>query len=238
MIDELQFIGADCPFCRMRMDFMADLAGTAQGCPNCGQSLIVPRQDGQPADKLPIPFETPRLVLRRLEAGDWSNLAPYLSDEASLSNTRYHCMDEDELSEWIRADSARRLTDAGQTIHLAIEIKDEQALLGHVDLQLTDLQHVLLSFQPILNRHTFRHELGVEAFGGLLVFAFRQLNLHRIASCMLAGNLEVENCLQAVGMKQEGLFRKDQLVDWASREWRDSVVYAMLREDYQGRLGA
>jgi [ribosomal protein S5]-alanine N-acetyltransferase len=214
------------------MDFVADLAGTVHGCPNCRRSLIVPREDNQPAEMLPGRFETPGLVLRRLEADDWSKLVPYLSDQDSLPHD-YHAMDDHEVQQWIEEDSARRLTDSGQTIHLGIEIKNEQAFLGHFDLRFEDMHHVAASFQLILNRQVFRHPLGVEALTGLLVFAFRRLNLHRITTSVLAENLEIQRCFQAAGMRQEGVFRKDQRVN---AEWKDSVLYAMLREDYDSRL--
>ena len=81
MITEENFIDFKCPCCHEPVSFPKETAGFVQGCPSCNESLIVPDDGSEVGRPIPLPIATPRLVLRRLAAGDWKDLLELMSDE-------------------------------------------------------------------------------------------------------------------------------------------------------------
>src|SRR5438477_1426445 len=76
------FIDCRCPYCGESVSFRDNVAGSAQECPNCTESLIVPLDTCDLAGKIPLPMATARLNLRRLTMSDQGDLLEFLSDEA------------------------------------------------------------------------------------------------------------------------------------------------------------
>lgn len=60
-------------------------------------------------------------------------------------------------------------------------------------------------------------------------FAFKALGLHRIEAACLPHNTASRGLLEKVGFRQEGYARSYLRIDG---EWRDHVLYAILREDW------
>lgn len=78
---EESFIDFKCPYCAAAVSFPAEAAGKIEECPECAEILIVPQGNSEHAHKIPIPITTPRLILRRLDRGDWKDLLEFMSDE-------------------------------------------------------------------------------------------------------------------------------------------------------------
>lgn len=62
---EENFVDFKCPYCREVVTFVMGGIGHLQECPNCGESLVVPTEEQEFANPIPVPIGTPRLVLRR-----------------------------------------------------------------------------------------------------------------------------------------------------------------------------
>jgi len=71
MITEENFLDFKCPYCSEPVSFPESAIGSAQECPNCMASLIVPAAGGETGEKIPIPIATTRLILRRFAMNDW-----------------------------------------------------------------------------------------------------------------------------------------------------------------------
>lgn len=65
----------------------------------------------------------------------------------------------------------------------------------------------------------------------VLDFAFGRLHLHRIEAACLPSNVPSRALLARSGFRQEGLARKYLCIQG---QWQDHVLFAMLREDWQG----
>src|SRR2546423_8688386 len=83
-LDETAFVDFKCPHCGGTVSFPETSIATVQECPTCFQMLIVPARGVSQGTKLPIPFKTPRLLLRRLATGDASDLLELMSDNESF----------------------------------------------------------------------------------------------------------------------------------------------------------
>jgi predicted RNA-binding Zn-ribbon protein involved in translation (DUF1610 family) len=79
-MSEETYIGFACPKCGNSVEYLDQYAGSAQPCPYCGEDIIVPRSADQDGFVLPLPIETPRLLLRRLQMTDFPDTLEILSD--------------------------------------------------------------------------------------------------------------------------------------------------------------
>ena len=69
---------------------------------------------------------------------------------------------------------------------------------------------------------------GLEAVAAVATFAFDQLGLHRVFAVTDRTNLPSQGLLEKAGFQREGCLREHT---WRSAEWRDSLVYGLLRSD-------
>lgn len=222
LTDELEFLELACPHCRTRVDFLVDLAGTAQGCPNCAQSLVLPRRQGDPASTIPLPMEGSQVTLRRLAPGDWKALLAY-----------WEGWEEEETCEWLNQHADDSFTADGQPFHLGMERREDSAVIGHFEFMFSDHTHLVAGFQVRANEALMTDDLFKEACSLLFVLCFGALNLHRLIIHVSAEREQLRKRLLSAGMRQEGAFRKDRFEDG---EWRDTFLYAFLREDYERRV--
>ena len=67
-----------------------------------------------------------------------------------------------------------------------------------------------------------------KAARALLGAGFRHLDLHRVFATCDVRNTGSFGVMEKIGMRREGLLRRDRQVKGA---WRDTYLYAMLAED-------
>ena len=66
----------------------------------------------------------------------------------------------------------------------------------------------------------------------VLAFAFDRLRLHRVEAACLPNNSPSRSLLVRAGFRQEGYARQYLCIDG---KWQDHVLFAILREDWNGR---
>lgn len=81
-------------------------------------------------------------------------------------------------------------------------------------------------------KSAWRKGYGSDAMRVRSKFAFETLNLHRLQSESRIDNIASQRALEKAGYKREGIARKRLF--WGGR-WYDTVMYAMLDEDYFAR---
>ena len=72
------------------------------------------------------------------------------------------------------------------------------------------------------------HGVGTEAQGQLVAYLFDTTPVHRLQADTEIGNVAEQRCLEAVGFQREGVQRD---LHFRAGEWRDSVMYGLLRDD-------
>jgi [ribosomal protein S5]-alanine N-acetyltransferase len=221
MITELteeNFLDFKCPYCGAANSFPLDCAGHVRECVNCMEGLIVPPADGEFGKKIPVPITTPRLVLRRLEAGDWKDLLEFMFD------------DEEEAARWLENDRKSKLTSLDRPISLGVQIRDGgNKIIGCVGLRFTDLGFLEAEISAEGNQNSKYKDFSKEAVEAMIGFCFRDLKLHRlIARC---GNNDTMGCqlFEAAGMRREGEFVKHYCYNG---EWLNTVWFAILEEEH------
>jgi ribosomal-protein-alanine N-acetyltransferase len=94
-------------------------------------------------------------------------------------------------------------------------------------------------FDPTVHEAALGYELdpshwgkgyATEAAQGLLRFGFETLDLHRVWSYHVAENQRSAAVLRRLGFTQEGRLREN---DWQRGAWHDTVVYGLLRSEWE-----
>ena len=211
------FLDFKCPYCGALNSFPTSAANLARECMNCFETFLVPATDGGEARKLPLPFETSRLRLRRFEPVDWKDLLEFEFDE------------EDDATGWLLAVSKARFTEVRQPFYLAVEARDLGKVIG--SLSLTFLDAALNQTEISLSAGKAESLPGweLESLEGALGFCFRELKLHRVCAQCEGNDSESRQLFKEAGMRQEAEFVKNHSADG---EWRDTLWFAVLEEEY------
>jgi RimJ/RimL family protein N-acetyltransferase len=221
---EETYVDFKCPFCGEPNSFQESAAGSAQSCPNCQETLVVPLESTETGGQLPFPFTFHRLRLRRFHPSDWKALLDLSVEDGAPR-------EEEEVLHWLEADQHVRFAHPGQWLHLAMELADSGKLLGHVSISLKDDSHrqaaVSLSARPEIMAG-----YGAEALAGVSALGFRHLGLVRIAADCESRDTVARQMMAAAGWRHEGEFRKDR---WSPDGWLDSSYYALLVEEWAAK---
>jgi ribosomal-protein-alanine N-acetyltransferase len=175
-------------------------------------------------------LETARLRLRPFQLDDASALFAYACDPEiarlgmwSPLTTLEEC--HEEIVEMI--EGYRR----GGQWSWAIEIKEDQTMIGRCDLLKYRQQHRNAEIGYALARHAWGKGYATEAIHALIRFAFSQLALHRLEALVFPFNMASLRVLEKVGMQREGIKRQAYFLE---THFVDLFSYGLLAEDYQG----
>lgn len=214
---EPNFLDFKCPHCGEMNSFPQDCIGLVRDCVNCMDTLIVPEADSEFGKKIPLPFNSARLVLRRFEPGDWNDLLTFMFDN------------EEEAAHWLENDSKVKLTTPDRIFSLAVQVRDSGRVIGSVGLRFTDFGSREIEISTDGNQTDQYKDFAPESVAAALGFCFRELKLHRVvARC---GHNDAGACrlFEAAGMRREGEFVKNYFLNG---EWVNTIWFAMLDEEY------
>jgi aminoglycoside 6'-N-acetyltransferase len=231
-LEDSAFIDFDCPYCKSTISYPEDFASTVQGCPNCHAEMIVARKSGEPGRPVPIPYQTPRLVLRRLLPNDWKDLLEYYADEELFRHDFREAMQEEEVLHWLEKDSQRGLSQPGPGLTLGVALEESEKLIGEVNLRISEADPQQGSVSICINRNFHRQGYGSETLASMLVFCFREIGLRRVTAVCDSRNSAGLGLLSKVGFRREGEFVKNQFL---KGDWINTVWSAMLSEEYEQR---
>lgn len=114
---------------------------------------------------------------------------------------------------------------------LAIVLPVDGSLIGAVFLTITNRELGQAELGYRLSSRAWGQGYATEASQALVGFGFARLGLHRIFAMCHPDNTGSQRVMQKVGMQYEGHLRED----FRNRDgsWRDSLLYAILAQDWQ-----
>jgi RimJ/RimL family protein N-acetyltransferase len=123
----------------------------------------------------------------------------------------------------------------GQTLVLAMILRDAGTLVGDVNLHWSSGEHRQGEIGFVL--HPDHHGKGFagEAAAAMLRLGFEGLGLHRIVGRCDARNRASAKVMERLGMRREAYFRQNEIV---KGEWTDELVYAMLADEWPAARGS
>ncbi|HEY1928334.1 MAG TPA: GNAT family protein [Caulobacteraceae bacterium] len=181
---------------------------------------------------LELPIRTERMVLRDFRFDDLEAVHAYASDPEVVRYMPWGPNTEDDTRERMKFSETEAATCPRTEYNLAIELLAEQRVVGSIALHPVDLPNGTMMTGYCLRRDLWGRGLVFEAARALLDAGFGQLGLHRIFATCDVRNTGSWRVMEKLGMRREGLLRKDRLV---RGEWRDTYVYAVLAEEWSRR---
>jgi RimJ/RimL family protein N-acetyltransferase len=178
---------------------------------------------------LELPIRTERLVLRDFRAEDFDEVHAYASDPDVVRFMPWGPNTEDDTRKFLKRVVAEAAARPRAEHELAIELSAEGRLVGSIALHPADLPNFTMMMGYCLRRDLWGRGLVSEAARALLDAGFGQLGLHRVFATCDARNTGSWRVMEKLGMRREGLLRKDRQI---RGEWRDTFVYAVLAEEW------
>ena len=175
-------------------------------------------------------INTSRLLIRRFQERDYRSLFEYLSNPIIY---RF------EPGEPISLEEAKELAlkRARGSDFWAVILKRTQELVGHLFFKQTEPEAFFTwELGYIFNPRFHNQGYATEAAQALVHSGFQYFGVHRVVAHCNPENVASWRVLEKIGMRREGLFRKNVFfrkdVD-GSPLWVDSFEYAILKEDLQ-----
>jgi len=178
-----------------------------------------------------LPISTERLVLRPFERTDAALVARYhvlpAVQRYLVRPTRYQ-EDVANAVEFMRGQLS--LQRPGDTLTLAIQRKDDKAVLGHVCLHWSDATagqgELLFAIDPAHAGNGFL----TEALTAMLNLAFDHFRIHRVFVRCDGRNHHSAKLMQKLGMRLEAHYREHALFQG---EWDEELHFAILDREWQ-----
>jgi RimJ/RimL family protein N-acetyltransferase len=177
------------------------------------------------------PIETERLSLRPFEAGDLDALHRLQSLPEVVLYLRWGARSRAEVAAVLEERIHQsRLADEGDTLFLALTLRDGGAMIGDVNLQLLSAANLQGKFGFVLLPEYHGQGYGREAATATLALGFDTLGLHRIAGYCDARNTPSARLMERLGMRREAHFCENHR---SRGEWADLYIYAMLAAEWR-----
>lgn len=171
-------------------------------------------------------LKTERLVLRPFQPEDVDDAYAYMSDPAVVRYLYWEVRTRDQVREF--------LAERGGHV-LAIELPSAGRVIGEVLMRRLSEEHRQGELGYVLNPAYHGKGYGAEAARAMLKAGFEELGLHRIMARLDARNKPSAALLERLGMRLEAHHVHDELF---KGEWSDTLVYAMLEDEWRSRAGA
>ena len=169
-------------------------------------------------------LKTERLVLRPFQPdADLDDAYAYMSDPAVVRYLYWEVRTRHQVRAF--------LGERGSNV-VAIELPSAGRVIGEVSLRRTSEEHRQGEVGYVLNPAYQGKGFASEAAVAMLCHGFEELGLHRIIARLDARNKPSAALLERIGMRLEAHHRHDELF---KGEWSDSLVYAMLEDEWRAR---
>lgn len=173
-----------------------------------------------------IRIETERLIIRKFQEGDASDLFEY------LSNPRVNCFLDEKLNSLEEAvENVKRRS--SNELELAVCLKENGKVIGNLfaKKEEPDTYGVGWQFNEIIEGKGY----ASEAARAYLTHLFSQKNARRISAYVEETNLRSQKLCERLGMRKEGCFKEfisfTQNPD-GTRMYENTILYAMLKKEW------
>jgi [ribosomal protein S5]-alanine N-acetyltransferase len=178
--------------------------------------------------EIPV-LETERLLIRKIELNDVDDLFEVFSDPEVTHHMTWEVSKtkEETLKNFITVVMERHKK--GESVDWSIVHKDSKKVIGNCAFVGWSDQHSKAEIGFVLNKHYWGKGFASEVLKELIRFGFEVIQLNRIEGVCDPDNVGSEKVMQKVGMKFEGLLRKNEYI---KGEFRDTKVFSILKEEY------
>jgi [ribosomal protein S5]-alanine N-acetyltransferase len=181
--------------------------------------------------KIPTIY-TPNLKLRELEKEDLDAIYRIRSNKNIFKFVIWGPINFQETKKMLTKQIAFQ-NDTSRKVYV-FAVADSINIVGECFLVITDkfeTAEIGYYFHPDYWGNGF----AVQTVNALLNFGFKYLELHRIIAKCDFENFGSKNILKKAGFRLEGQFKKESKI---KGQWRDSLLYAMLENEWQKKINS
>lgn len=180
-----------------------------------------------------LPVETERLRLRAFTRGDVDAVFAYRQRDDVAMFLFDEPMSRETCAETVQVRTGQTgWSEEGDRIVLAVERKQDHAMIGEVSLILRNEVARQSEVGYILNPDFHGSGYATEAARGMLRLGFEQGGMHRIYARCDARNVASYRLMERLGMRREAHFREHKLVKGV---WDEELIYALLEDEWTSR---
>lgn len=178
-------------------------------------------------------LETDRLLLRGFEPTDLDDVHAFQADPAVIRFVPWPLRTRAESADWINERAAQdRIEREGDGVAWAVARRSDSLVIGSVNLWWRSQEHQQGEIGFAFASQAHGHGYASEAVSAVIDLAFSALDLHRVSGRADARNAASARLMARLGMRHEAHLREDE---WFKGEWSDTVVYAVLRDEWLGK---
>lgn len=174
-------------------------------------------------------LETPRCILRPIEAADTEALYRIWSD---VEVTEYLVMEPfqsmDQATEMI--DLLQGLPANDEGMRWVIEERCSARVIGTCGFHRASWEHRKAEIGYEIARVFWGQGLIQEALKAMLNYCFLTLNFNRLEALVTRGNQRSSGLLASLGFIQEGILRD---YEWARGCFQDQVIFSQLQREWE-----
>src|SRR5438552_6136323 len=138
--------------------------------------MIVPDSSGRPAERIPFPIRTDRLVLRRFQTLDAKDLAELMSDPTTVRYLAWNPMSLEDAEEWIAGQSRISFPKSEEYCYFAIEAVQAARVIGLVTFWFLPEEFNLAQFEIIVRPDWQRKGCATDTLRGAVGLASSALD--------------------------------------------------------------
>lgn len=172
-------------------------------------------------------IETERLIIRRFESTDWTDIYEYLSDEEVVKYEPYEVFSEEQVKE---------VTDkrVDHESFYAVVLKVNRKMIGNIYLEKGDYDTFELGY--VFNGSYQGQGFATESAKAVLHHAFSNLDARRVIAMCNPENAASWKLLERLGLRREGHLLKNIYFKTDDRNepvWLDTYEYAILKTEWR-----
>jgi len=182
--------------------------------------------------RLEAPIETARLRLRPFTMDDLDGLTAIQSRPEVARFLYWEPRSREEVEPALaKFIAVAEIEGDDESISLAVERREDGALLGYVSIWLRSRLHRQVEIGFVFHPDAQGRGYAGEAARELLVLAFERLGAHRVFGRTDARNEASAALMRRLGMREEAHLREAEIF---KGEWGDELVFAILEEEWRG----
>lgn len=169
---------------------------------------------------------TKRLILREFQLDDFDSVHKYASDPEVCRYSDWGPNTSEDTRKFMKDVVIEQSGNPRNQFTLAIILKDSSEVIGACSLTRTEPFQGEIGYS--LNHEYWGCGFATEAAHAMLIFAFKELSLHRVYATCRPKNIGSSRVLEKIGMKKEAHLREHLFF---KGQWHDSLLYAILHSE-------